>query len=107
MKLIEQVRGVLRAKHYAYRTEQCYVYWITRYIRHHGIKHPNSMGTSEIEQFLIYLVTTDKVATSTQDQGISERHKCKLGGRVFRCMDCIGRVCRAMNATNLRDPFMA
>ena len=32
MKLMEQVRGLLRAKHYAYRTEQVYVYWILRYI---------------------------------------------------------------------------
>jgi hypothetical protein len=31
MKLMDQVRGLLRAKHYSYRTEQCYVYWILRY----------------------------------------------------------------------------
>ena len=48
MKLLDQVRGVLRAKHYADRTEQCYVQWIIRYIRFFGVKHPNTMGTSEI-----------------------------------------------------------
>jgi hypothetical protein len=29
MKLMDQVRGLLRAKHYSYRTEKCYVYWFS------------------------------------------------------------------------------
>ena len=33
MKLLDQVRHVARVKHFSYRTEQCYVYWITRFIR--------------------------------------------------------------------------
>ena len=40
MKLLDQCRQVLRVKHYAYRTEQSYVYWAERYIRYHGIRHP-------------------------------------------------------------------
>ncbi len=37
MKLLEQVRQALRVKHYAYRTEQCYLRWIEQYIREvHG-----------------------------------------------------------------------
>ena len=52
MRLLDQVRGVSRAKHYAYRTEQGFVHWIVRYIRFHGVKHPNTMGTGEIEQFV-------------------------------------------------------
>jgi hypothetical protein len=61
---------LLRAKHYSYRTEQCYVYWVLRYIRFFGIKDPNTMGTSEIEQFLAHLATADKVAASTQNQAL-------------------------------------
>jgi hypothetical protein len=44
MKLLEQVRQALRVKHYAYRTEQCYLRWIGQYIRFHktdeGFRHP-------------------------------------------------------------------
>ena len=50
MKLLEQVRQTARVKHFSYRTEKAYVYWAERYIRFHGIRHPNLMGTAEIEQ---------------------------------------------------------
>ncbi len=46
MKLLDQVRNVLRFKHYSYRTEQCYVGWIVLYIRRHGVRHPNTMARS-------------------------------------------------------------
>ncbi|MFM7529045.1 MAG: phage integrase N-terminal SAM-like domain-containing protein [Nodosilinea sp.] len=29
-KLLDQVRDTVRLKHYSYRTEQSYVYWIRR-----------------------------------------------------------------------------
>jgi Phage integrase, N-terminal SAM-like domain len=31
-KLLDQVRDAIRLKHYSYRTEESYVYWIRRYI---------------------------------------------------------------------------
>ncbi|MEY2977290.1 MAG: Integrase/recombinase [Cyanobacteriota bacterium] len=34
-KLLEQVRDVLRTKHYTYSTEQNYLDWIKRYILFH------------------------------------------------------------------------
>jgi hypothetical protein len=52
MKLLEKLRQLARAKHFSYRTEHDHVYWAERYIRFHGIKHPNTMGTAEVEQFL-------------------------------------------------------
>jgi hypothetical protein len=52
MKLLDQVRHTLRVKHFSYRTEQAYLHWIERYIRHHGIRHPNTMGAAEAEQVL-------------------------------------------------------
>lgn len=55
MKLVDQVRHVARVKHFSYRTEQAYVYWIERYIRYHGIRHPNSMAAPEAEAFLTHL----------------------------------------------------
>jgi hypothetical protein len=35
-KLLEQVRDLIRLRHYSIRTERCYCDWITRFIRYHG-----------------------------------------------------------------------
>lgn len=43
-KLLEQVREVMRLRHYAYRTEETYVQWIKRYILFHHKRHPREMG---------------------------------------------------------------
>jgi len=41
IKLVDQVRQVLRYHHYAYRTENTYCDWIVRYIKYLGAKkHP-------------------------------------------------------------------
>lgn len=41
LKLMEQVREVLRYHHYAYRTEQTYTQWILRFI-HFQIPNPGT-----------------------------------------------------------------
>jgi site-specific recombinase XerD len=71
MKLLEQVRQTARAKHFSYRTGKAYVYWAERYIRFHGIRHPNVMGTGEIEQFLTHLAIEGHVSASTQNQALA------------------------------------
>jgi len=72
LKLIDQVRQVLRYHHYAYRTEQIYCDWIVRYIRFHGSKaHPRDMGKTEIDAFLSHLATDRNVAQSTQSQALN------------------------------------
>jgi integron integrase len=71
MKLLDQVRYLARAKHFSYRTEKCYVYWAERYIRFHGIRHPNTMGAAEVEQFLSHLAVEGKVSASTQNQALA------------------------------------
>ena len=72
LRLMDQVRQVLRYHHYAYRTEQTYCGWIMRYIRYHGGKtHPRNMGKKEIEAFLSQLAVQGKVAASTQRQALN------------------------------------
>jgi integron integrase len=67
LRLMDQVRQVLRYHHYAYRTEQTYCDWILRYIRFHGGKtHPKNMGKTDIEAFLSHLAVNCKVAAATQ-----------------------------------------
>ncbi len=70
-KLLEQVSDAIRRKHYAYRTEQSYSDWIKRYILFHKKRHPNEMGSAEIEAFLTHLAVKGKVAASTQNQALS------------------------------------
>jgi integron integrase len=71
MKLLEQCRQTARVKHFSYRTEQTYVYWIERFIRFHGIRHPAEMGTAEVEAFLTDLAVAGRVAAATQNQALS------------------------------------
>jgi hypothetical protein len=66
-KLLDQVRDAIRLKHYSYRTEETYVQWIRRYILFHNKRHPNEMGTPEIEAFLTHLAIDGQVAASTQN----------------------------------------
>ena len=70
-KLLDQVREVIRVKHYSLRTEETYVQWIKRFIFFHGKRHPREMGAPEIEQFLTDLAVRRKVAASTQNQALN------------------------------------
>lgn len=69
-KLLDQVRAIIRAKHYSYRTEESYVNWIKRYIIFHNKRHPQKMGENEINQFLTHLAVNRKVSASTQNQAL-------------------------------------
>ena len=70
-KLLDQVRDQIRLKHYSYRTEQTYVYWIRRYILFHQKRHPAEMGSAELEAFLTHLAVVGKVSASTQNQALN------------------------------------
>ena len=72
LKLMEQVRQVLRYHHYAFRTEQTYCQWIVRFIRFFDAKfHPKDMGKKEIESFLSHLATKGSVSAGTQRQALN------------------------------------
>lgn len=70
-KLLDQVRGKIRLKHYSIRTEQAYVDWIRRFILHFGKRHPRDLGAAEVEAFLTHLAVEGNVAASTQNQAKS------------------------------------
>ena len=54
-RLMERVRGAIRARHYSRRTEASYVHWIKRYIYFHAKRHPEEMGAAEVTAFLTSL----------------------------------------------------
>lgn len=70
-RLLDQVRGRIRCKHYSIRTEQAYLGWIKRFIRHFGKRHPSEMGAAEVQEFLTHLAVAGQVAASTQNQAKS------------------------------------
>lgn len=69
--LLDQVRDVVRRKHYSYRTEDAYVFWIKRFIFFHRKRHPREMGNTEVTAFLNDLARGRGVAASTQNQALS------------------------------------
>lgn len=70
-RLLDQVRGACRVRHYSLRTERAYVGWIRRFILANGKRHPRDMGGAEVASFLTGLATRGRVAASTQNQALS------------------------------------
>lgn len=70
-RLLDQVREVIRLRHYSIRTEQAYVQWIRRFIVFHGKKHPRDMGSAEVTAFLSDLAVRRNVSASTQTQALN------------------------------------
>jgi integron integrase len=74
-RLLDQVREVIRYKHYSLKTEQAYLYWVRFFVRWHGrngvMRHPRDMGGAEITQFLTMLANERRVSVSTHNQALS------------------------------------
>ena len=70
-KLLEQMRDVMRVKHYSLRTERTYCDWVERFIRFHDKRHPREMNEVEVGEFLTHLARDGHVAASTQNQALS------------------------------------
>ena len=70
-KLLDQVRDVMRLRHYSLRTERSYCDWIKRYIHFHNKRHPRDMNETEVGQFLTHLARDGNVSASTQNQALS------------------------------------
>ena len=67
VRVMDQVREVLRYHHYARRTEESYVKWILAFIRFNGKRHPNTLGKKEIEAFLSDMAVNKNYAAATQN----------------------------------------
>ena len=70
-RLLDRLSHALRVRHAAPRTEESYSNWVARFIRFHNMRHPNTMGTVEIEMFLTDLAVNGHVSASTQNQAFS------------------------------------
>ena len=74
-RLLDQLREVLRYKHYSLRTEEAYLYWVKFFVRWQGrngqARHPSELGTTEVGQFLAVPTTPRNVSVSSYNQALS------------------------------------
>src|SRR2546430_8785127 len=61
-KLLDQVRRLMRLRHYRLRNEEAYVSWIRRYILFNGKRHPRELDEKHVSQFLTDLAINGRVA---------------------------------------------
>lgn len=66
IKLLDQVRIVLRLKHMSLKTEDTYVAWSRRFLLCHRKRHPKERGAPESRALLAPLAVHEPVAASTQ-----------------------------------------
>jgi hypothetical protein len=70
-RLLDQMRDVMRRKHYSLRTEEAYVDWTRRFVHFCELQHSRNCGAIEVEAFLSHLANAGRVAASTQNQARS------------------------------------
>jgi integron integrase len=68
---LQTCRNKMRLRRFSPRTERAYLSWIIRFIRFHGLRHPDQMAEPEVAAFLTHLAVERKVAASTQIQALS------------------------------------
>ena len=71
VRLMDQVKEVLRYHHYAMSTEETYVHWILAFIRFNQRKHPKDLGKHDIERFLTHMAVNKDYAASTQSLALN------------------------------------
>jgi integrase len=71
LKLREQLREVMRFKHFSHRTEEAYWPWIKGFILFHGKRHPREVHAVEVQAYLSYLASERDVAAATQSQALN------------------------------------
>jgi hypothetical protein len=64
-RLLDEVRRVLRLRHYSLRKEQAGISWIRRFALASGKRHPRQTGASEVKRFLSGLAAARNVAAET------------------------------------------
>ena len=68
---IQSVRDHLRARNYAKRTEQTYIYWILDFIRFHQRQHPAQLTPKHVVTYLEHLAVKRNVSPSTQKTALN------------------------------------
>ena len=72
-KILDDMRDVMRRRHYSIRTERSYCDWVKRFVLHFNMKSRDDLseGEKKIEKYLTFLARDRKVAPSTQNQALN------------------------------------
>ena len=72
-RLLDEVRDVMRLKHYSIHTERSYCDWIKRFVSYHKMSSRQDLkdGEQKIEQFLTHLAVETDIAPATQNQAMN------------------------------------
>ena len=72
-RLLDEMRDLMRRRHYSIHTERAYRDWIKRYVRFHNMQSRDDLrpGEEKIEAFLTHLARDRHVAASTQNQAMN------------------------------------
>ena len=71
LKLREQLREVMRFRHFSHRTESAYWHWIKGFILFHQKRHPRELHAAEVRAYLTHLAVERDVAAATQNQALN------------------------------------
>jgi len=68
--LRERMKEDLRLRNYSPRSEEAYIYHVSRFAKHYG-KSPEILGEKEIRQYLLYLREDKRVSQSNYKQSVA------------------------------------
>jgi len=63
---LNKIANFMRVRQYSKRTIESYIFWIKNYIQFNENKHPDAMGSVDVERFLTHLAVNRTVSISTQ-----------------------------------------
>lgn len=70
-RLLTRFREHAALRRFSPRTTEAYVRWVRSYIRYHSLRHPASLGVTDVRTYLGYLASERRVASSTQNQALA------------------------------------
>ena len=69
--LVGMFRRQMRLRRMSPRTEEAYVAWVKRFVKFHGMRHPQTLGEAGVTVFLTHLAVEARVSASTQNQALA------------------------------------
>jgi site-specific recombinase XerD len=82
-RLLDRLRDAVRVRHMSVRTERAYAGWVRRFVRHHGMRHPQTLGEAEVASYLVALSRQRALSASTVNQA--------RGALLFLYREVLGR----------------
>ena len=72
-KLLDEMRDLMRRRHYSIHTERAYLDWVKRHVRFHNMQSRDNLRHDEekIEAFLTHVARDRQVAVSTRNQAMN------------------------------------